>query len=153
MRLFLTCSIFLLASCRIKEKPCTPSPLPVLLRIVSTTGTDLLNPANAGGYDTTKIKMYSNLSATEDKLYVLPNTTADSFFLETIIIQNWENAQQYFIKFPDGDVDTIITTQRLASESCGTYELLLLKYNGIPLIPAKLVSTNYGPVTGYKIIK
>ena len=130
-----------------------PSPSPVLFRIVSATGTDLLNPANAGGYDTSNIKMYSSLSSAEQRLVVQANATADSFFVYTAIYQNWQNADQYFLKFPNGDIDTISTTQTLVNKSCGTYEMRSLSYNNVEVTPGKLVNTNYGMVNGYTIVK
>lgn len=153
MRLLLTFSIFLLLSCTDRARPCIPSPSPVLFRIVSAGGADLLNPANTGAYDTTNIKMFSSLSSAEQRLIVQANTTADSFYVYTAIYQNWKNATQYFLKFPDGDIDTISTTQTLVNKSCGTYELLSLSYNNVEVTPGRLVNTSYGPVTGYTIVK
>jgi hypothetical protein len=153
MRLLLSLSIFLMVSCTDRERPCTPSPSPVLFRIVSGTGADLLNASNTGAYDTTNIKMYSSLSSAEHRLIVQANATADSFFVYTAIYQNWKNADQYFLKLPNGDIDTISTTQTLVNKSCGTYELLSLSYNNVELTPGRLVNTSYGPVTGYTIVK
>jgi len=153
MRLLLTLAILLLVSCTDRQRPCTPSPSPVLFRIVSGAGADLLNPANTGAYDTTNIKMYSSLSPAAHRLIVQANPTADSFFVYTDVYQNWKNADQYFLKFPNGDIDTISTTQTLVNKSCGTYELLSLSYNNVELTPGRLINTSYGPVTGYTIVK
>jgi hypothetical protein len=153
MRLFFSFSIFILASCSTKEKLCTPPPLPTYFRVVSPTGTDLLNPFTPGAYDTSSIKMYSSLSATEYKLHV-GNPGSDSFLLETMVYQNWKNAPQLFLKFPDGDIDTITTTQKTeTSNGCSVYELISLTYNGAVISPGIIYYGTNNTVKGYTIIK
>lgn len=97
--------------------------------------------------------MYSSVSATEYKLPV-ENPGADSFLVETMVYNNWKNAPQLFLKFPDGDIDTITTTQKtVTSNGCSVYELVSLTYNGVVISPGIVYYGVGNPVTGYTIIK
>lgn len=146
--------IILTTACRIKEKACMPSPMPVLLRIVSATGADLLNPSNPGSYNRYDLRMYTNTSAKENKLTAYSSLTSDSFYIETNIIENFDcRGTVFFLKLPGGDIDTITIQQKNFGDDCSTCELQSFNYNGKAYSRSDLVNTSYGVMKGFVVIK
>ena len=128
---------------RCSKKLCTTPPSPVPIRLVSSNGTDLLNPSLPGSYSLSDIQLsyIVNGSTKVLPLSLQKFTGTDSFFLATDIGWYSDRGQTFFLKLSNSDTDTLyVRVDQVSNNDCTYFESKEFRYNSRLITPIGIVA-------------
>jgi len=133
------------------RKKCFTPPPPTPIRLVNSTGQDLLNPQNPNAYSISDIRIHHlENGITKYHVVALDSSLATNTYL-LLNDLSWyaQNGRNFYIQLAYNDIDTIyLRCDEVNEHSCTSFELKEFKYNNVT-IPLKVL----GGIYAYEVTK
>lgn len=150
MRLASVILFFTLLGC--SKRICTTPAQPTPIRLVNSSGEDLLNPLSLNSYSINDIRMSyvenGSIMYTPVSIGSIPG--ANIFFLLNDLPWISQNGRTFYLQLSNVDVDTIyMRSDQVTRDGCAYFQLIDFKYNNVAP-PLKYFP---GGPAAYEIIK
>ena len=116
------------------KKDCVTLPPPVLIRLLDSTGNDLLNHAKPHAYNPNEMEAWyvQNGQPANSRIAIDSFPGTDTFFLSTDMSAAIIGHATYYLKLTPADTDTIdIYTEKIEGKYCSSYFVKGFDYNHI----------------------